>query len=199
MNNFDELIGADVAAEERARLLGVHELLVEAGPPQELPESLKRVQRPGELRRLKPRYAPRKVALLAAAIAALAVAFGLGATAGSRSASPKTLETLALTETKAAPHAQATVDVLQEVSGNYPMNVRVSGLPKVAAPQYYVVWLVRNGKPWAPCGQFVVSQRSGSLTLGLTAPYSLKPGDTWIVTRHTIGQRGPGRTVLQPA
>jgi hypothetical protein len=200
VNDFDELIGTDVAGEERARLLGVHELLLEAGPPQELPAGLHKVPRPGELRVLPLRTVPRKVALLAAAIAVLAVTFGLGVTAGSRSAAaPKTLETLTLKGTSAAPHAQATVDVLQEVSGNYPMNVRVSGLPKVAAPQYYVVWLVRDGKPWAPCGQFVVSKQSGSLTLGLTAPYSLKPGDTWIVTRHTFGQRGPGPTVLQPA
>ena len=40
------------------------------------------------------------------------------------------------------------------------MTLSVSGLPKVAAPEYYYVWLVRKGKPLAPCGEFVVSKPS---------------------------------------
>src|SRR5205807_4833909 len=37
---FDELLGPDVPAEERARLQRVHDLLVEAGPPPALPPAL---------------------------------------------------------------------------------------------------------------------------------------------------------------
>ena len=79
------------------------------------------------------------------------------------------------------------------------MTIWVSGLPKVAAPDYYYVWLVRNGKPLAPCGEFLVAKSSDSLTLKLSAPYALKPGDTWIVTRKTYSQPGAGQTVLRPA
>src|SRR5207245_1293825 len=43
---FDELIGADAPAEERERLRRVHELLVAAGPPAELPPSLETVPEP---------------------------------------------------------------------------------------------------------------------------------------------------------
>ena len=57
---------------------------------------------------------------------------------------------------------------------------------------------MRNGKPWAPCGEFVVSKPSRSLTLTLNAPYALKTGDTWIVTRKTYKQPGAGTTVLRP-
>ena len=38
--DFDELVGAETTGAERERLRGVHELLVEAGPPPELPREL---------------------------------------------------------------------------------------------------------------------------------------------------------------
>lgn len=200
MNDFDQLIDADVAGEERERLRGVHELLVEAGPPPELPAALQHVPPPAEVRRLgKKQTVPRKIALIAAALVVLIVTFGLGFTTGHRSTATEPLKTLDLTGTKAAPHAQGTLDVSSAVSGNWPMTLSVSGLPKVAAPEYYYVWLVRNGKPLAPCGEFVVAKSSDSLTLTLSAPYALKPGDTWIVTRQMYAQPGAGQTVLRPA
>ncbi|HUZ14544.1 MAG TPA: hypothetical protein VMU72_00010 [Gaiellaceae bacterium] len=200
MSDFDELIDADVTGEQRERLRGVHELLVEAGPPPELPVGLQHVPAPGELRRLRPRYVPRKVALLAAALIVLGTTFSVGYATGNQATAPAThVATLALKGTAAAPHARATLDVLPPTGGNWPMTLAVSGLPRVAAPTYYVVWLVRNGKPWAPCGEFVVSKPSSSLTLTLTAPYSLRNGDRWIVTRQRNDQLGAGVPVLRPA
>ena len=38
--NFDDLVDQGLDLEERARLLRVHELLIAAGPPPELPPSL---------------------------------------------------------------------------------------------------------------------------------------------------------------
>ena len=200
MTDFDDIIDADVTGAERERLQGVHALLVQAGPPPELPAELQRAYVPGGVRRLKPRYVPRKVALLAAALAVLLITFSAGLATGIGSRSSAALhERLALKGTTAAPHAQATLDVANAVGGNWPMTLSVSGLPRVAAPTYYEVWLVRQGKPWAPCGEFVVSKSSGSLTLQLTAPYTLQRGDTWIVTRHTYGDSGPGPAVLRPS
>ena len=199
MNDFDELIDADVAGEERERLRGVHEMLVEAGPPPELPASLQNVPPPAKVSRLRKQSVPRKIALIAAALVVLGVTFGLGFSYGHSGRATKPFASLELTGTKAAPHAQGTLDVSPEVSGNWPMTIWVSGLPKVAAPDYYYVWLVRNGKPLAPCGEFLVAKSSDSLTLKLSAPYALKPGDTWIVTRKTYSQPGAGQTVLRPA
>ena len=198
MSAFDELIDADVAGEERERLRGVHELLVEAGPPPELPASLRDVRQPGKVGHLRNQSVPRKIALLAAAIIVLGIAFVAGLAVGGGSHT-KPVATLVLSGTKAAPHAHGTIDVSSEVSGNWPMTLSVSGLPKATAPEYYYVWLVRNGKPWAPCGEFVVAKSSDSLTLKLTAPYALKSGDSWIVTRKTYSQLGAGQTVLRPA
>jgi len=199
VNDFNELIGADVTGEERQRLLGVHELLVEAGPPPELPDGLQRGYAFTELRRLKFRYQPRRVALLAAAVLVLGLAFTAGLATGlGNKPSTAAVRQIALKGTTAAPHAEATLDVQKAVGGNWPMTLQVSGLPRVAAPTYYEVWLVRHGKPWAPCGEFVVSKSLSSTPLTFTAPYSLQPGDTWVVTRHTYGQSGAGTTVLRP-
>ena len=40
------------------------------------------------------------------------------------------------------------------------MELAVTGLPKLPDGEYYVVYLVRGGKPWAPCGTFVVAGSS---------------------------------------
>jgi hypothetical protein len=211
VNGFDDLIGADVAGEERARLLEVHELLVEAGPPPELSEGLRNVPRPGDVRFLPRRSGARKVALLAAAIVVLGATFSGGFAAGNGSSAPAAaIEQVKLSGTAAAPQARATLDLRPSVGGNWPMTLRVSGLPRVAAPTYYIVWLVRNGKTLAPCGQFVVAQSGSPLTLDLTAPYALKHGDTWIVTRQRYTQgsvlprrgyhpHGMSSVVLRPA
>ncbi len=82
MNDFEDIIGADVAGEERARLLGVHALLVEAGPPPELPDGLQNVRRAGDVRELRRRRVPRRVALLAAALIVLGVTFSVGFATG---------------------------------------------------------------------------------------------------------------------
>jgi hypothetical protein len=199
VNEFDDIIGADVAGEERAKLLGVHEMLVHAGPPPELSTTLQKVPRPGEVRTLRRGSTSRKIALIAAALVVLGITFSVGFSTG-RGSVAKPIATIGLSGTKAAPHAQGTIDVLKAVSGNWPMTLTVSGLPPVAAPEYYYVYLVRDGKARAPCGEFVISKRSShSLTLNLNAPYSLKNGDTWIVTRKTYKQHGPGQTVMQPA
>ena len=67
---FDELIGTDIEPGERARLERVHDLLVAAGPPPELPQT-----RPVAL---LPRR--RRGAQLAIAAALAVAAFAMGAT-----------------------------------------------------------------------------------------------------------------------
>jgi len=197
VNNFDELIGADVAGEERTRLLGVHELLVEAGPPPELPVGLQNPRRAGDVRALRRQRVPRRVALLAAALIVLGVTFSLGfATGNGTSSSKASVEQLALTGTHAAPHASATLALLPaDKAGNWPMTLNVTGLKPGAT---YEVYLVRHGKPWGSCGSFLVNASGGASGLQLNAPYRLEHGDTWIVTRETP-TGGQGATVLKPA
>ena len=73
--NFDDLVGTDLEAGERARLLRVHELLIQAGPPPELGADATVVA-------LRPRR--RRVALAGLAAALGVGLFATGAIVGNR-------------------------------------------------------------------------------------------------------------------
>ncbi len=197
MNDFDELIGADVAGEERERLLDVHSLLVQAGPPPELPLALQSVPHPGRVAVLPGKSVPRRFALLAAAILVLGVTFAAGvAIRGGNPSSAAATEQIALKGTAAALHASATLALLPaDKAGNWPMTLQATGLKPGAI---YDVYLVRNGKPWGSCGAFLVNGSGAASGVPLNAPYRLERGDTWIVTRETP-TGGRGVTVLKPA
>jgi hypothetical protein len=197
--DFDDLVGADVAATERERLRKVHELLLEAGPPPEISPELEAPTLAMTLGR-RPRRKRRFVALLAAAVVTLAIAFLAGYTVGNGNDNGLSQgRTLRLVGTKAAPHALASLRVQPvDSSGNWPMQLAATGLPKLPRKGYYTVWLMRDGKAWAPCGTFVVADESHGVSVPLNAPYRLKPGDTWVVTLQVWGHHGAGPIVLAP-
>lgn len=193
---FDDLVEDDVTGAERARLEHVHELLVAAGVPPELSPRLE--AGPTLAMTLGKPTAPRgrRVALLAAAIAILAAAFLLGYLAGNRGGGLATAQTLHLTGTHAAPSALASLQILpSDTSGNWPMKLTATGLPKLGREWYYEVFLVRNGQIYAPCGSFV---SNGTADVTLNAPYKLQPHDTWLVTRQRWGDHTQGTVVLRP-
>ena len=194
---FEEIVGADVEAAERARLARVHSLLVQAGPPPELSPGLESGPTLGMTLGRRPPRVRRRVLLLAAAVAIVALAFLGGYIAGNRSGSANA-EVLKLTGTPAAPHALASLQVEPvDAGGNWPMHLSVTGLPKLSKSSYYEVFLVRNGKPFAPCGTFQVALNQAT-TVQLNAPYRLHHGDTWVVTRQTSSSDAPGVVVLRP-
>lgn len=181
---FDELIGGDVPAEERDRLRRVHDLLVAAGPPEELSPDLElghRVVLPfGETRRRAQPFL-RRPALLLAATLVLALAFFAGYVAGNDNGYP-TKFTVRMHGTKAAPGALASLQLApKDDSGNWPMRMTVTGLPQLPAGDYYVLFLTRKGKPVAPCGGFRV--HGGATIVRMNAPYKLKQFDGWVVMR----------------
>ncbi len=201
--SFDELVGAETSGEERERLRHVHELLLEAGPPPELTPKLEKAPGSGVARMQRRRVVKRRGLLLLAAAVSIVVVFAAGYAvsnsrqSGGNSSAPGVAKTLKLTGTRQAPNAQATLDVWKPQAGNWPMTLNVTGLPKLPPHAYYYVYLVRDGKPWAPCGAFRVASPSQALTLTLNAPYKLRKGDTWVVTRPTqLGE--PGTTVMRP-
>jgi hypothetical protein len=196
--DFDELI-ADAEPGERERLRRVHDMLVVAGPPPELTPQMEAGPTLGMTIGGRPsrRHTQRRVALLAAAIVVLLLAFLVGYVTGNDSKVSGRL--LKLQGTAVAPNAQASLR-LEDVdpAGNWPMELAAVGLPKLPPKGYYEVFLVRNGKPWAPCGSFVVKNAKVGVSVRLNAPYRLRRTDTWIVTRQTWGNRDAGPVVLKP-
>ncbi len=77
------------------------------------------------------------------------------------------------------------------------MTLDVTGLPVLPARSYYEVYLVRTGTPWLSCGTFAVAGGRAETTVTLNAPYRLRAGDVWVVTRQLAGAEGPGPAVLR--
>jgi Anti-sigma-K factor rskA len=183
---FRELVGDDLTPEERARLERVHELLVAAGPPPELPPAL--AEPPGETQVAPLIQLPRRRAgaMLALAAAIALIAFVGGFVAGKQGAGgkPAVLHSLTMHGTAVAQNASAKID-LEEVdsSGNWPLRVVIHGLPRLSKGSYYEMFLTKNGKPWAACGIFTVA--GDSSTIHLTMPPTIKGYDGWIVTRES--------------
>ena len=204
MSDFDDLVDTSgLGADEEARLRRVHELLVQAGPPAELPPSL--AHPPEEKRAVAdviqfPRTAGRRMrvyGLLAAAVAACV--FGGGFLLGhskAKHASFSAIRVVPMHGVGSAPGSQASIQIASpDRGGNWPMLVSVRGLPKQSNPRsYYELWLTKNGKAIAPCGGFRV--HGTTTTVQLTVPYTLKRFYGWIVTASVPGDRDPGTTVM---
>jgi hypothetical protein len=197
--DFDELVGPEVERDERERLLRVHELLLQAGPPPELSPEIERPTLALTLQR-RARPARRRMALLAATIAVVAAVFIAGYATGNRHGnSAPAAHTLSLVGTKAAPGALASLQIEPvDAAGNWPMKLAVTGLPKLPPHGYYTVYLVRNGKAFASCGTFVVAGKTHGTLVWLNAPYRLEAHDTWVVTKQLPGHHEAGPVVLRP-
>ena len=197
--NFDELIGQDVERAERERLRTVHDLLVAAGPPPELPPHVERGPTLAMTLAKPPKRVTRRVALLAAAICVLGVAFLLGYIAGHNGGGLARGETMQLAGTKAAPSALASLKILPaDPAGNRPMRLTGTGLPQLGAEGYYEVFLVRRNGDWEPCGSFIARGTSNGIDVTLNSPYALQPHDSWVVTRQHRGDAEHGPVVLRP-
>ncbi len=199
--NFEDLIGPEVSGAERDRLRRMHELLLAAGPPPELSPEIEAgptLAMTLDRRRSVRRFRGRAALLVAAALAVAAVFVGgyaVGNHNGGKAVGAPGGRTLVLHGTAAARGAFASLHVAKPMWGNWPMTLAVSGLGRGE----YEVYVMRDGKPWAPCGTFVVRRSGVGITVTLNAPYALRAGDSWVVTKQTRHDRGPGRPVLVPA
>lgn len=196
---FEDIVDEDLSPGERERLERVHDLLIAAGPPAELPPHLERGPTLGMTLARKRRSGQRRLMLLAAALAILAVVFVLGFAVGNSGNGLVGTHAVKLVGTKQASGALASL-VIQNAddAGNWPMDLSVTGLPKLPEHGYYEVYLWRNGKAVAPCGVFVVGNTAGAVSVHLNAPYHIRKGDTWVVTKQLPGANGVGPVVLHP-
>jgi hypothetical protein len=182
--DFDELVGADLPAAERVRLLRAHEALLAAGPPPELPPSLEHPPDPEPRVSFLPQR--RRFTAIGIAAALALAAFGGGWLAGGRGGGFHAAFTKPMHGTALAPSALATIRIAdKDGAGNWPMRFSVNGLKALPAGGYYELYLSRHGKPIATCGTFTV--HGGTTVVRLNAPYNLRKFDGWLVTRHDAG------------
>jgi hypothetical protein len=202
--DFDDLVGQDVPAAERDRLRRAHELLLEAGPPPELSPELESVPWPDDA--LAPVFGrrserKRRPMVLAAAIATVAVAtFLLGqATTSDNGMSISARQTVQLHGTSLAHGAFASLKLGKaDAGGNWPMVLRVRGLPRLPKDGYYDLYLTKDGRPLVSCGTFNVD---GETVVPLSAAYNLERFDKngWVIVRKTPGHFQPTQVVLSAA
>ena len=188
--NFDELVGGDdLSPEEAARLQRVHDLLVEAGPPPELPPHLLQEPDPEGGRRDNVSGLPRRrTGMLLGIAAALALtAFLGGFVYGTRHAPFDEAGSVQMHSTVPASQASAVIHVGKaDSAGNWPLKVDVENLPELPKGQYYEMFLSRGAdQRAASCGTFRVSGSQDDIRLN--APYRLNTFNGWIVTRENPG------------
>jgi anti-sigma-K factor RskA len=188
--NFDELVGGDdLSPDEAARLQRVHDLLVEAGPPPELPPHLLQEPNPEGRRRDNVSGLPRRrTGMLLGIAAALALtAFLGGFVYGSRHAPFDEAGSVQMHSTVPASQASAVIHVGKaDSAGNWPLKVDVENLPELPKGQYYEMFLSRGAdQRAASCGTFRVSGSQDDIRLN--APYRLNTFNGWIVTRENPG------------
>jgi hypothetical protein len=200
MTDFHDLVDTtDLSPEEEARLRRAHDLLVQAGPPPDLPPALEGPPtQTGEAEILQFPLLPRRRWALAAVVAATLalVAFGGGYLLGHSKSKPTAFRTERVVAMHGRGNALAVLRIAPADSvGNWPMEMEVSGLPKQAARSaYYEVWLAKNGRPIAPCGAFRVHGKK--TTVRFSVPYAFQQYDGWIVTAQPHDEAAPGPVVL---
>jgi hypothetical protein len=180
----------DLSPEEQERLRRVHDLLVEAGSPPELPRSLRHAPRPDG----RFPFAGRRLlaAALAAALAVAGGSFAAGYVIAGDGVDFDHDFSVEMRGAEAAPNASATIDVGErDEAGNWPMVIRVRGLRMLPEGGRYLLYLTRNGRPVAWCGSFAVEK--GETTALLNAPYRFDRFDGWVVRADV-----PGRLDTRP-
>jgi hypothetical protein len=195
---FDELIEtSDLAPEERRRLEGVHELLVAAGPPPELPAALREPPAPAaEVVSLDSRRRRSRRVLAGVIAAAVAVAlFAGGYALGDRSDGKDVVRVMPLEGV--AQQARAEVSLHEGDGGNWPMELTVTGLPRQEGRGYYELFVWRDGKPRYPCVGF--KMQNGTTTVRFTVPYELEDDTQLRVTMVNAKNQWPGRVVMRTA
>src|SRR5262245_9777217 len=201
--DFDDLVGGDdLSPDERRRLEEVHKMLLAAGPPPDLPAALRVPPAPAELdaevvrlpstqpRRRRPVWA-----LVAAAVARSLVCLGGGYALGDHFGSNGGEVVRVVPLEGSGARASVSLESVQK-GGNWPMELKVSGLPQQSDRGYYELFVWRHGKPGYPCVGFKMAR--GTTIVRFTVPYELKDDTERVVTAIVPGKvRWPGKVVMR--
>jgi hypothetical protein len=175
----------------------VHELLLEAGPPPELPPTLARAPapRPASVLAFPQRW---RSAALGIAAAALLGAFFVGYAVGHQRDGGFTAVRTAPPMVGVGPVREARAQIelgAADSDGNWDLQLRVTGLPELPKGDYYTLYLSRGDRPLAPCGTFKVG--TGRLTtVQMNVGYDASHFDGWVVTREQPRGKHPGPVIM---
>jgi hypothetical protein len=177
-----ELIGDEVPEDELDALRRADALLrTVPPPPSQVPPRL--TQAVTALALPAPFWSrPRLAAAVALAAALSALFFGVGRWTAGSDVDP--LLTVSLGATQRAPDAAAVVEVGErdEKSGNWELELEVTGLPKLPGNRAYALWLEKDGEYAATCGTFNVGE--GTTRVRMTVSYRLSDYDAWVISEH---------------
>jgi hypothetical protein len=186
--DFHSLLDTQISERDRDRLMRIHDALLRAGPLPELPASLQQPP-PVAIRRLSvpPPARPRRRVL----IAALAATLGLAAAGAGYLFTTGPTETIqgaaAMHATAAAPSAKGVLRIgARDRAGNYPIVLRVRGLPTLSTGSYYDMYLTDKGRLVGSCGTFKTD--GGTTVVRLNVPYRLGEYSGWMIRREHAHQ-----------
>jgi len=196
--DFDQLVDlTGMSPEDRARLARVHELLVAAGPPPELPSVLDRP--PADVGEAKVIAFPGR-RRAAAAILVAAACFGGGYLLANQTRPASSPHAVRVVRLQGEQNSLASLRVgASDTNGNWPMQLTVSGLPPLTSRNaHYILMVTQAGKPTWVCGMFRVG-KNGSTTVAFDVPYRITDSTQWAVTKMTPGTQFPGHVVMTTA
>jgi len=186
--DFEELVGHDLAEEERERLRRVDSILRSVpAPPPAVPARLESAV----TALAEPRvwfWTPRRVALALPLAAAIAfVFFALGTMVGGGGEGFDERAAVRMHPTAQTPAEARDASALIRVGkpdadGNWPLRLEVRGLPRLPKGGYYALWLSKDGEFGATCGSFAMGE--GETTATWTVSYPLADYDEWVITAY---------------
>ena len=187
--DFHDLVGNELEPGERERLERVHDLLIAAGPPPELPQQLSEPPRPqGKLVDLARRRLRTGLVLAAAlVITTFAVGYLFGAR-GDDTASESITVSKQVVLGKSAERFAVVGIGDRDSSGNWPMTVQVKGFDHLPKGDYYTLFMTRDGKPVVTCGTFNVS-KDGVTKIRFTIAYDVDRFDGLMLAKYSAEQR----------
>ena len=161
--DFDELVDGDGPDPPRsaARLRRVHEMLVAAGPPPELPRRLEEPDAPPDEAEVLHFPLRRRLAVTIVAAAAMVIAgFGGGFFVGHSKSKPESFvaeRVVSMHGKSPGPPSASCVSASTTKSATGRCSSTVRGLPTQAERiADYELWLAKDGKPAVSCGTFRV-------------------------------------------
>jgi len=202
--DFDQLVDlTGVSPEDQARLRRVHDLLVAAGPPAELPSGLApslNVTSPVGVADAEVIAFPRRRRTAAAILIAAAVAvacFSGGYVLANQAHHSGTLHATRVVGLSGEQNSLASLRVgASDANGNWPVQLTVRGLPPLhGTDSHYLLMLTQDGKPTWVCGMFKVGS-NGATTVTFSVPYRITGQTKWAVTEMTKGVQFPGHVVM---